>query len=1205
MKHLKIAALCLIALVFGAVTTFAQLPTDDLGANGSDAPPHEPTSPTTETDVDNLDGTWTFTQQVDEYSTPPNYNGPWSAPSGTYGFEYYSWFDGDYGWLHTFPHWSHPSLTIISASLTIHAWDIDSEPEHGWEGEYDGVHVDGSLLSPGYLQGTTNTWSTTVFDLPLISITDDGNINTFLDIDMHHTEMSWATTLNYSRMEIVYSTTEVNLPPYQPVLDYSLAMGTDCADGAPCANNGQDLVVTVIGPTPADPDGDVVTYNYRWFVDIGTGGFIDDEFAGRGDHTGNTVPLADIQPNDIWQVQVIPVDEHGAIGNMTTLTFPEFCTDPSECNLPPVALCTDPVVSADGNCEGYASIDNGSYDPDGDPITIYFDPTGPYPLGATVVRLIVVDDSFLADTCFGTVTVVDDTPPVATCPDDITVGNDAGMCGAVVQFAATATDNCSATISCTPPSGSYFPVGVTAVTCIAVDGSGNADTCGFTVTVDDTEDPVAICSGDIVSDNDEDSCGAVVTFSADVTDNCPGAVVDCVPPSGSYFAVGTTVVTCTATDAAANTGTCNFNVTVNDVQAPDITCPATVTVQCPVDVPQRDVSLIVSSDNCDVDSVWHVGDESDGQTCPETITRTYSARDIHDNVAECEQLIIVDDTIAPVCTPPDDHTFTLCESEQICLPFGCEDNCGAVATVIEGPGEIIGDQWCYTPTGNESSDVTVRCEDDCGNYCDATFHVTVWMTQIRIAKLHDVLQGNFSSVSITMEGADFEMGGFDFLIAYDASALTPVDVEPGQLLGDCEWEYFSYRFGPDGNCGDACPSGLLRIIAIANTDNGPYHPSCYGPPDTDPHELASMKFLVTNDRTFECQYTPIGFYWIECVDNTISSVDGELLYLDYRLFDYTYNLIWDEDDDVMFPEDERIPHVGAPDYCLNTDPEKPTPIRRICFVDGGVDIICAKDIDDRGDLNLDGLAYTIADAVIFSNYFVYGLSAFPDVAEHSIDGAIAASDVNADGRTLTVADLVYLVRVVVGDAQPYDDPFLKIDPVAMTYRMDDGVVSVDGQIGAAWIVIEGEREPSNLTDEMDMKYNFDGENTRILIFNLDNKSCTGEILQVAGEVVQFELSTDKGEPVSTSLIPNDFALYQCYPNPFNPVTTITFNLGVTTDYRLTIYNVNGQVIDVLDGHHAAGLVEIVWDASMRASGVYMYRLEASGFADTKKMILLK
>jgi hypothetical protein len=79
----------------------------------------------------------------------------------------------------------------------------------------------------------------------------------------------------------------------------------------------------------------------------------------------------------------------------------------------------------------------------------------------------------------------------------------------------------------------------------------------------DTQLPTAICPGNIVADADVgQNSKANVTFSASVTDNCPGASVSCNPPSGSTFLVGTTTVTCTATDTSGNTSQCSFTVTI-------------------------------------------------------------------------------------------------------------------------------------------------------------------------------------------------------------------------------------------------------------------------------------------------------------------------------------------------------------------------------------------------------------------------------------------------------------------------------------------------------------------------------------------------------------------------------------------------------------------------------------------------------------------
>jgi hypothetical protein len=92
---------------------------------------------------------------------------------------------------------------------------------------------------------------------------------------------------------------------------------------------------------------------------------------------------------------------------------------------------------------------------------------------------------------------------------------------------------------------------------------GTGPTCTFTVTVNDTQPPVITCPPNLtaVTANVNDPC-VVVNFTTTASDNCPGVVVVCNPPSGSCFPVGVTTVTCTATDASGNTATCSFTISV-------------------------------------------------------------------------------------------------------------------------------------------------------------------------------------------------------------------------------------------------------------------------------------------------------------------------------------------------------------------------------------------------------------------------------------------------------------------------------------------------------------------------------------------------------------------------------------------------------------------------------------------------------------------
>jgi hypothetical protein len=165
-------------------------------------------------------------------------------------------------------------------------------------------------------------------------------------------------------------------------------------------------------------------------------------------------------------------------------------------NQPPVAVCTDVTVHADAACLGHATaadVDGGSFDPDGDPITLEISPAGPFPLGDTVVELTVTDDGDLSDTCTATVTVVDVTPPVIACPPDAVFECPADTSPAATGF-ATAADNCSvdsivfADVS-VPGCGGTVTI---TRTWTATDGSGNQAGCVQTVQTIDTTPPVVI-----------------------------------------------------------------------------------------------------------------------------------------------------------------------------------------------------------------------------------------------------------------------------------------------------------------------------------------------------------------------------------------------------------------------------------------------------------------------------------------------------------------------------------------------------------------------------------------------------------------------------------------------------------------------------------------------------------------------------------------
>jgi len=205
-----------------------------------------------------------------------------------------------------------------------------------------------------------------------------------------------------------------------------------------------------------------------------------------------------------------------------------------------------------------------------------------FPLGTTTVTCTATDAHGNTGSASFTVAVVDTTPPTLALPADTTVET-TSVLGAAVTFTASANDlvDGPVPVACSPASGATFPLGSTSVLCSATDSYGNTANGNFTVTVNlivDNVPPVVTVPPDITAEATSPA-GAVVNFSATASDNMDGALTPtCVPASGSIFALGTTSVTCSATDAAGNTGSASFSVTVVDTTPPALNLPADLTV---------------------------------------------------------------------------------------------------------------------------------------------------------------------------------------------------------------------------------------------------------------------------------------------------------------------------------------------------------------------------------------------------------------------------------------------------------------------------------------------------------------------------------------------------------------------------------------------------------------------------------------------------
>lgn len=504
---------------------------------------------------------------------------------------------------------------------------------------------------------------------------------------------------------------------------------------------------------------------------------------------------------------------------------------------------------------------------------------------------------------------------------------------------------------------------------------------------------------------------------------------------------------------------------------------------------------------------------------------------------------------------------------------------------------------------------------------------------------YGVYQDNheFVHVDVSLKNAPVPIGGFSFLFAYDPYYLHfAMASQSGPLFSECGWEYFTYRTGSNSPRAPHCPSGLVHVVGIGETNNGPFHPDTCNLAEMDSQVLFSLSFLPGGSDT-GAFWAPIDFFWVDCVDNTMSSVPGDSLFVSSEVFQRDH-YVWpappnDSPWQVVTNDSLGFPtYSGIQRECLNYfGPNYPHPVRAIDFVGGGVYIRMGSQFD-KGDLDLDMIQYAISDYVMFANYLLYGVSAFESIAwlPHGIERASSNSDVNGDGEQLTIEDFVYLARVVIGDA----DPYLPADPEPIPVHFvqtPGGIISYIGtyELGAIRLVLDGSCAASNLTSNMDMGVWADGDSTVILIHRLEVDEFVeqGDIVRllpnICGSLRSVAAATYEGRKVicqigaptdvdnSSDNLPDHFALEQNYPNPFNPSTTIEFALPLSADTRVTIYNVMGQQVRTLtDSYLPAGYHTVIWDgrdnfANPVASGVYLYRIDAGDFNSTKKMLLLK
>ncbi|MBT8270722.1 MAG: gliding motility-associated C-terminal domain-containing protein, partial [Bacteroidia bacterium] len=254
---------------------------------------------------------------------------------------------------------------------------------------------------------------------------------------------------------------------------------------------------------------------------------------------------------------------------------------------------------------------------------------------------------------------LDDTiPPTASDPADIIVSCSSAIPPPDVNVVIDEADNC------VPPVVAFVSETVV-ITCFeqvtrvysVTDECGNQILVSHTITVDDTTPPTASNPPDINVGCNDAIPTPDITVVTDEADNCSTPVVEFVSDVSDNACNERITRTYSVTDGCGNSILVTQFINVTDNEMPTATSPANLIVDCINDVPIPDPEVITDeADNCSIPTVQFISDISDGNTCPEIITRTYRVMDECGNFIDVVQLIEIFDTILPTASNPSNMT---------------------------------------------------------------------------------------------------------------------------------------------------------------------------------------------------------------------------------------------------------------------------------------------------------------------------------------------------------------------------------------------------------------------------------------------------------------------------------------------------------------------------------------------------------------------
>ncbi|MEE9554085.1 MAG: cohesin domain-containing protein [candidate division Zixibacteria bacterium] len=295
-------------------------------------------------------------------------------------------------------------------------------------------------------------------------------------------------------------------------------------------------------------------------------------------------------------------------------------------------------------------------------------------------------------------------------------------------------------------------------------------------------------------------------------------------------------------------------------------------------------------------------------------------------------------------------------------------------------------------------------------------------------------------------------------------------------------------------------------------------------------------------------------------------------------------------------------------------------------------------VDPFGDANLDGLV-TVGDCVSIVAYIIGRL----EFSERQFD----AADIDSSGW-VNIGDLQSIINVILEVvtprlSYPFDDPLVSVElikdrvpsgdildiPLYTVIQEEASAVQFEVSYNANKMtgleIVKGD-----IASDMTLDYTISNGGIKGILYNLSGASIgpvSGDLFDIAFRIDSGDFDPDFDIELSEFLVvnptagfmpveikgrlPESFLLSQNYPNPFNANTNIRFDLPSEGWAELSVYDLLGRKITVLLNEYLpAGSHLVTWDGragdgNMMATGVYFYRLKATNFDKTKKMLLMK